>query len=172
MLMLEQRQPCKNSIKKQEVKDTLHPDTNERMIPGPVTSFMKILPTGNSKNEAPSARIQRLVCSFGSDLVFAVTVGRTRIPKHILLPFVIKSLTGNKELIQIMNRLKHSVSHSQMEEFDTALCLQMLKLVDDGKVLLNAHPCVFTTLAWDNIDRVEKTLSRGGISHIVNGIAI
>jgi len=33
-------------------------------------------------------------------------------------------------------------------------------------------PNVFTNLAWDNIDRLEETLSGQGTSHRVNGIAI
>lgn len=31
---------------------------------------------------------------------------------------------------------------------------------------------MFTTLAWDNIDRLEETLSGAGTSHRVNGIAV
>ena len=31
---------------------------------------------------------------------------------------------------------------------------------------------MFTTLAWDNIDRLEETVNGGGTSHRVNGIAI
>ena len=36
----------------------------------------------------------------------------------------------------------------------------------------NIRPVVGTTLAWDNIDRLEETLSGGGTSHRVNGIAV
>ena len=34
------------------------------------------------------------------------------------------------------------------------------------------RPGIFTTLVWDNIYRLEETLSGGGTSHRVNGIAI
>ena len=93
--------------------------------------------------------------------------------KHLLLPFAIKSLTGNVELIKIMNRLGHSVSYSQMEELDTTLCLEKMAL-SNGDISLpsNIHPNIFTTLAWDNIDRIEETLSGGNTSHRVNGIAV
>ena len=33
-------------------------------------------------------------------------------------------------------------------------------------------PYVFTNLAWDNIDRLEETLTGKGTSHRVNGIAV
>ena len=36
----------------------------------------------------------------------------------------------------------------------------------------NIQPHVSTTLAWDNIDRLEETLSGEGTSHRVNGIAV
>ena len=36
----------------------------------------------------------------------------------------------------------------------------------------NIKPHISTWLAWDDIDRLEKTLSGGGMLHRVNGIAI
>ena len=36
----------------------------------------------------------------------------------------------------------------------------------------NIKPHISTTFAWDNIDRLEETLSGEGTSHRVNGIAI
>ena len=93
--------------------------------------------------------------------------------KHITLPFTVKSLTGNVELVHILNRLGHGVSYSQLQEIDTALCLQKLSLSDCQPALpRDIHPRVFTTLAWDNIDRLEETLSGEGPSHRVNGIAV
>ena len=48
-----------------------------------------------------------------------------------------------------------------------------MALTPDNEVplpLIQAY--VKTTLAWDNIDRLEETLSGAGTSHRVNGIAI
>ena len=104
-------------------------------------------------------------------MVYAVSGGRVKPPKHIMLPFAVKSLTGNLELIQILNRLGHSISHSMMEEIDTALCLQKVSLAGGDIALpVNIHPGMFTTLAWDNIDRLEETISGGGTSHRVMGL--
>ena len=36
----------------------------------------------------------------------------------------------------------------------------------------NIKPHISTSLAWDNIDRLDETLSGGGTLHRVNGIAI
>ena len=46
-----------------------------------------------------------LKCSVAQDLVFAITRGRFKPAKHILLPSAVKSLTGNVELIQLVNRV-------------------------------------------------------------------
>ena len=118
-------------------------------------------------------RVQRLTASFGQDLVYAVTSGRVKPTKHVLLPFAVKSLPGNMELIQMLNRLGHSVSYSQVEEIDTALCLQKQAASKDTIPLpQNIKPGLFTTLAWDNINRLEETISGKGTSHRVNGIAV
>ena len=150
-----------------------NPQQDKDIIPESVTQFLYTLLTGESDCGNHSERIQRLATSFGSDLVFAVTCGKLKPPKHILLPFAVKSLTGNTNLIRILNRFGHGVSYSQVEEIDTALCLQKQDLSNDNVPLpVNVYPGVFTTLAWDNIDRLEETTSGEGTSHRVNGIVV
>ena len=141
-------------------------------IPDNVRAFFCTLLTGNTEPQKLCS--QRLVNSFGQDLVFGVTCGRVKTPKHILLPYTIKSLTNNVELIQIINRCGHGVSYSQIEELNTALCLKKLSATPESMIPLpdNIKPHVSTSLAWDNIDCLEETLSGEGTSHRVNGIAI
>ena len=90
------------------------------------------------------------------------------------MPSAIKSLANNAKLILILNRLGHSVSYSQVEEIDTALCLQKLASTPDACVPLpdNIHPHVPATVSWDNVDRTEDTLPGAGTSHRVNGIVV
>ena len=78
------------------------------------------------------------------------------------------------EIIRTLNKFGHGVSYSQLEENDTALCLQKLATGLNHRVALPASikPYVFTNLAWNNIDRLEETLSGKGTSHRVNGIAV
>ena len=111
-----------------------------------------------------SERVQRLVNSFGKDLVFGVTCGQVKTSKNILLPHAVKSLTNNVEPIQIINRCGHGMSYSQIEEINTALCLQKLASTPENSIPLlgNIKPYISTTLAWDNVDRVEETLSGEG----------
>ncbi len=59
-------------------------------------------------------------------------------------------------MLKILNKFGHGVSYSQLEENETALCLQKLAASVNQKVALPAYikPYVFTNLAWDNIDRL------------------
>lgn len=127
--------------------------------------------TGNPECENPPERVISLVESFGQDLIYAVTCGQCKPPKHLLLPYAIKTLTGNTEIIKTLNRFGHGISYSQMEENDTALCLQKLAQGLNERVVLpsSIKPNVFTNLAWDNIDRLEETLSGHGTSIALMG---
>ena len=143
-------------------------------IPYELERFLIGLLTGDPDVKCPSHRVSTLVQSFGQDLVYAVTCGQQKPPKHMLLPYAVKTLTGNVEIIKLLNKFGHGVSYSQLEENETALCLQKLAASLNQKVALPAciKPHVFTNLAWDNIDRLEETLTGKGTSHRVNGIAV
>ena len=115
-----------------------------------------------------------MVQSFSQDLIDAVTRGQHKPPKHILLPYAVKTLTGNVELIHTLNKLGHGASYSQMEENETALCIQKLATGFDHRVVLlvSIKPDISTNLAWDNIDRLEETFTGKGTSYRVSGIAV
>ena len=167
----------RSDIKSQDVPQAwppeIKPEAECPTIPESLSVFLLYLLAGSNDPDKASQRVHRLLQSFGQDIVYAVTCGKIKPCKHIIVPFSIKSLTGNVELINILNRLGHSVSYSQMEEIDTALCLQKLSSSESDTALpANIHPGIFTTLAWDNIDRLEETVSGKGTSHRVNGIAV
>jgi len=106
--------------------------------------------------------------------MFAVSGGSCTTAKHILLPWAVKTLTGNVEVIKLLNRLRHGVSYSKLEEIETALCFKKIQSEEEMAVILpsNIYPGVPTTTAFDNIDRLEETLSGSGTSHRANGIVI
>ena len=103
-----------------------------------------------------------------------MTHGQHKLPKHLLLLYEVKTLTGNVEIIHTLNNLGHGVFSSQLEENHTSLCLQKLAASLNQRVVLPASikPYVFTNLAWGNIDRLEETLTGKGTSYRVNGIAV
>lgn len=154
-----------------------HPaDTNKDavIVPNELKQFFGNLLTSKFNKTSTSQKVDLLIESFSQDLIYAVTGGQHKPPKHILLACGVKTLTGNVELIQILNRLGHTISYSQLQENDTALCLQKLAAASNKSIILpeNIQPYLFTNLAFDNIDRLEETLSGGGTSHRVNGIAV
>ena len=119
----------------------------------------------------PQGSVTRRVHAIGSDIAYSTTSGRIKMAKHLLLASGIKSLTGNVEIVHILNRLGHSISYSSMLETDTAIAMQRQEssnyLIPDC-----VNPYIFTTIAWDNIDKCEETLTGAGSTHRVNGIVI
>ena len=149
-------------------------DASSICIPSVVARFLICLLTGQSEPRNITERVQWLVSSFAQDMMYAVSCGKQKPPKHILLAAAVKALTGNVELMQALNRLGHAVSYWQIEENETALCMKKLATTAEGHVVLpeDIFPYLFTTMAWDNIDILEETLTGGGTSHRVNGIII
>lgn len=143
------------------------------LVPEYVRHFLEIVLTGRLA-ESSTQRVQRLVTSYGQDLIHGVSRGQVKTPEHVLLPMAVKTLTGNVQLIQLLNRFGHGLSYSQCEEIETSLCLnKMAKSSESGITLPDSiQQFSFTSLVWDNIDRLEETLSGAGTSHRVNGIII
>ena len=105
----------RQAVKDHESKLSWPPQTAELMdpsksIPSSLQCFLTLLLSGSAVDT--SSKVQRLVSSFGQDIVYAVSSGRQKTPKHILLPSAVKSLTNNVKLIQILNCLGHGVSYS------------------------------------------------------------
>jgi hypothetical protein len=152
--------------------DPSNTDKDHVNLPDPLQLFLQVALTGEVGSA--SQRIEWLINSIGQDIIYGASRGKVKPPKHILLPFAIKSLTGNVEVIKILNRLGHGMSYSQMTEMDTALCLKKIARLPDVGVPHpeSVQPYINTTVAYDNIDRREETLSGAGTSHRVNGIII
>ena len=95
--------------------------------------------------------------------------GKIKPPKQILLSYSVKILTNNVDLIQILYCSNHRITYSQLEEINMALCLQKMASASEIPLSDNIQPLVCTTLAWNNIDCLEETLSGEGTSQRVNG---
>ena len=82
-------------------------------------------------------------------------------------------MTGSAELVTILNRLGHGVSYSKLEEYETAVGEKQIERQQGGIVLpSNCYHNIPATLAWDNNDLLEETLSGRGTTHCTNGIVI
>lgn len=107
-----------------------------------------------------SPDVNRLALSLSQDLIHSVSRGRIKTPKHVTLPMTVKSLTGNVELITILNRFGHGLSYSQVEEVETALAEMQIAKQQNGVLVPSVcYPNVPAVFCWDNNDLQEETLS-------------
>ena len=90
-----------------QIKDTLpwppQPkdlEPKKLVIPEKLNEFLSKM---FHEEERPNARISRICYSFAQDIVYAVPNGKVKTPKSILLRTMIKSLTNNTELINVLN---------------------------------------------------------------------
>ena len=114
--------------------------------------------------------LKRKIFSIGQDIVYLASRGRTTMPKHLAVGMTIRHVTGSSTIINLLNGLGHSASHSTALEHDTALATVQLnrkKLVPPG-----FEQCVQATVCWDNNDFQEETESGHGTTHNTNGIVV
>lgn len=98
----------RTAIQDQEIKVSWPPQPSELTedavkIPEDLKQFLFILLTGKTgfqNFQSCSQKIQRLVISFGQDLVFGVTGGKQRPPKHILLLYAVYIVNASKHLAE------------------------------------------------------------------------
>ena len=159
----------RSKLKDYKAVCSLPPTTSELMpenfvLPTHLQHLLSCIAHGDT---TMSARINPI----GQDLIYCARNGRILMPKYVLLPISVKSMTGNMELIKILNRLGHGVSYSKMSEIDTAYAINKVSadtaLVPEGIVFTKQ-----ASLVYDNIDRVEETISGAGKTHRVNGIVV
>ena len=140
----------------------LNPDYMK--LPNLLQHFLSHLLHGSSTSTLKTS-------SLGQDVIYNVQNGRYITTTHLLLPFAIKSMTGNVELIKIINRLGHGMSDTKLAEVDTAYAIQKMASLS-GLIPDDIQPYQPASLVYDNIDRLEETLSGARTTHRVNGIVV
>ena len=63
----------------------------------------------------------QLIDSFFADLISNATNGSVMIAKHYLLAVGLRSITGMKQIIQILHKMGHSMSYTKTWEVETAV---------------------------------------------------
>lgn len=133
-----------------------------------------ILLVGNllkGPNGTKSAIKEKKVESISSSIVLAMSNGNIKPALAIQLGMGMKSLTGSRKVIDILNRMGHSICYSSVEEIETELAYSgsMRKLtLPEG--LIPHHPDLRTHLAFDNYDRYVETFSGKDTLHDTVGI--
>lgn len=123
---------------------------------------------GCDDNEGLSTKINRLINSVCNDVVFAVSRGKIKPGKQLSLSLGIKSQTGSRRVVEVLNRF--GVSYNIVEENDTQLASDITfrdQFKPDG---LLTESELLTSLAWDNFDENIETMSGAGTLHDTVGI--
>ena len=109
--------------------------------------------------------------SVGQNILHTVSNGCFLTTKRVLLPFTVKSVTENAELVKIMNSLGHGVSYSKVLEIETTISNSKLS-ISTTLILHDIDRHTLFTAVYDNVDRLEETLSGCGTAHRVNGVLL
>ena len=67
-----------------------------------------------------SAKLHRIVDSASNDYIYMVNGGRIKTQKQLMLGLYVRSLSGSKQLLRVLNNFGHTVSYSVLEEIETA----------------------------------------------------
>ena len=159
---------CINSVKKEinQLEDNLHwPPEPQDLVPDKflIPSLLDLMFQSLLQNDqvVMQPKGESLKLSFAQDNVYAVTNGRNKTPKSILLPTLIKSLTNNTEIINVINKPGHGVSFTVLMGTHTENAYKILEQQLENTFILplDCQREEYTTNVADNIDIKEETLS-------------
>ena len=134
-------------------------ESEKFVLPRNLDMFLTNLFAGK-EDQSLSSRNATIKYSIAQDIVYNLNSVRVKTPKSILLPSVIKTLTNNTEITNIINRLGHGVSYSILSEMHTENAYGIQEEQLNGVVIPeDTIKELFTTYVADNIDRKEETLT-------------
>jgi len=141
----------------------------ERIMPPDLIRFLNMVMSGKENTEM-SAKMKRLVFSIGQDLCRAVSDGKWKLPKHILLCVTVRHLFRSKQL-NILHRLGHSESYDYGLELETALAnaldevstyLTPQIITGEGNLLFHCE--------WDNLNKTTTNVHGSNTVNSAGGI--
>lgn len=97
---------------------------------------------------------------------YAASNGEWVMPKHILLPMTVRHLTGNAELVTMLNRFGHTQYYTWTMKLETAMCNAVTASESALPPNISPYNNSMLHLCWDNFDLNEETAS-GYDQHIL-----
>ena len=149
-------------------KALLHMSGN---LPSILEYFLTLLLCGKV-DATVTCKTKRLANSYGQDICNALTNGKVKMPKHLLLGMTLRHMTGSAELITLLNHFGHCQSYSQILELETAMCTSTAGRYSVLPLLVSSENNSITHMCWDNFDLNEETPSGSGTTHSTHGIVI
>ena len=86
--------------------------------PRQLLEFFKMIYSGS---DTPTEHIARQAQSTCDDVMYVTSRGRTKPGKHLCLGLGLKSLTGSRRVIEILNRFGHCIGYHMVESIETEL---------------------------------------------------
>ena len=123
--------------------------------------------TSKTKSDIKRRRIE----SIEQDIVYAASGSNVKPSKHLITGIAFKSMTGSRKIVDILNRLGHSVSYNTAEELETELTFSSLENNRTTPAGMSLSPTLCTGVAFDNFDRYVETLTGKDTLHDTVGIA-
>ena len=96
------------------------------------------------------------VLSICQDIVSLANFGAAT-PKNVALANFVRHSTGSAQLVSVLNKFGHGISHTSLLEHEVALAES--QMAQEEGIPTEFKPGKFTTVCWDNNDFNEKTLS-------------
>ena len=96
-------------------------------VPDLVENFFKYLIGGTDSRKWVLESRKRRKKLIGQDVVFSATSGIKKPSKYLQLGLAIKSLTGSRKAVEILNRMGHCINYSIVEELETELTFEANK---------------------------------------------
>ena len=112
-----------------------------------------------------------MVDSIANDIVYAASNGRKVPGKQRHLGIVMKSITGSRKVIDILNRFGQCISYSAVEGLETELAFSVADSTQATPSGLYLLPNLRTGLAFDNFDCFVETINGKDTLHDNVGIA-
>lgn len=124
-------------------------------IPKELSLLVESLLKGpNGKNNSIKDKKVECICS---SIILAMSNGKVKPAPAIILGMATKSLTGSRKMLEILNRMGHSISYSVVEELETELAYaSSIRQLTLPEGLIANHPELNTHLAFDNYDRYDS----------------
>ena len=93
-------------------------------IPDKLKTFFQYLIGGPVSRRWSSDQKQQRIKSICQDVIFSASSGRKVPSKHLMFGVAIKSLTGSKKCVDMLNRYGHCVNYHAVEEIETELTFE------------------------------------------------
>ena len=138
----------------------------------PPQLLMHFMQSVLSGEKHASDQKQRVAAPLSHDIMYAITNGHWMTSKHIMLGVSLWHLTGQAEVITLLNRFGHCVSYTKVLEIITAVYLRVKEHTGPLPPHIVTHNNQVVHFCFDNFDLTEETPSGRGTTHSTHGLIL